>query len=353
MATAVASRTNPDTHVCGVCRKEIEEDGLVTEKHAYHEDCFVCHQCLMPFPDGIYYENDEGLFCEYDNSVLFGNRCGKCGQIILGKTFLTAMNMTWHPEHFTCEMCGNLLANMSFINRNGKPYCKPCNITLKEQEERMRKEACGKCKKQIAPEELLVLKGVRYHAYHFPCTICKAILGSDCVEYEGKLYCPKDYEIVTAPVCYTCRRPIFGPSITALGRQFHTEHFVCFKCEKRFDDSMFYEYQNKPYCIIHYNELTQSNCGRCKHPASGKVITAMGKKWCENHFTCFGCDLNFNVQQAPYFEWDLKPMCKNCYNNLPTSVKKNLEKYDQIDRKVKKKIEEQAKKEAKKEAKNK
>ena len=79
----------------------------------------------------------------------------------------------------------------------------------------------------------------------------------------------------------------------------------------------------------------------------------MGKKWCENHFTCFGCDLNFNVQQAPYFEWDLKPMCKSCYNNLPTSVKKNLEKYDQIDRKVKKRIEEQAKKEAKKEAKNK
>jgi len=74
----------------------------------------------------------------------------------------------------------------------------------------MRKEACGKCKKPIAPEELLVLKGVRYHAYHFPCTICKTILGADCVEYEGKLYCPKDYEIVTAPVCYTCRRPIFG-----------------------------------------------------------------------------------------------------------------------------------------------
>ena len=41
MATAVASRTNPDTHMCGVCRKEIEDGGLVTEKHVYHEDCFV------------------------------------------------------------------------------------------------------------------------------------------------------------------------------------------------------------------------------------------------------------------------------------------------------------------------
>jgi len=73
----------------------------------------------------------------------------------------------------------------------------------------------------------------------------------------------------------------------------------------------------------------------------------MNKKWCENHFTCFGCDLNFNTQQAAYFEWDLKPMCRNCYVNLPSSVKKNVEKYDQVDRKVKKKMEEQAKKEAK------
>jgi len=31
-----------------------------------------CQQCLMPFADGIYFENDEGVFCEYDNNVLFG-----------------------------------------------------------------------------------------------------------------------------------------------------------------------------------------------------------------------------------------------------------------------------------------
>jgi len=43
------------------------------------------------------------------------------------------MNMTWHPEHFACEECGNLLANMTFINRNGKPYCKPCIAIIKAQ----------------------------------------------------------------------------------------------------------------------------------------------------------------------------------------------------------------------------
>ncbi|KAG4099986.1 hypothetical protein H8356DRAFT_1663471 [Neocallimastix lanati (nom. inval.)] len=354
MATAVESAKDglsSGPKICPVCRETVGDDYLATDKNYFHQDCFVCQQCLMPFADGIYFENDEGVFCEYDNNVLFGKRCGKCGQIILGK-YLNAMNMTWHTDHFTCEECGCYLANMKFVNKNGKPFCKPCYEMIKAREEKNKREACGKCKKPIAPEELLILKGVRYHAFHFPCTICNCLLTSDCKEYEGKLYCKKDYDIVTAPVCYTCRRPIFGASITALGRDFHSEHFVCFKCGKRFDDSMFYEYQDKPYCMTHYNELTQSNCGRCKHPASGKVVTALNKKWCENHFTCAGCDLDFNKERVPFYEMDTKPFCKGCYDYLPSSVRKLLEKYDQIDKKVKKKQEEMEKKKAKEKSKS-
>jgi len=74
----------------------------------------------------------------------------------------------------------------------------------------------------------------------------------------------------------------------------------------------------------------------------------MNKKWCQNHFTCFGCDLDFTTSKAPYFEWDLKPLCRNCYDQLPSSVRKCVEKYDQIDKKVKKKREEEEKKAQKK-----
>lgn len=73
----------------------------------------------------------------------------------------------------------------------------------------------------------------------------------------------------------------------------------------------------------------------------------MGKKWCENHFTCTGCNIDFSKQKVPFFDMDLKPFCKTCYDYLPSSVRKSLEKYDQIDKKVKKKMEEQEKKKAK------
>jgi len=39
--------------------------------------------------------------------------------------------MTWHTDHFTCEECGCYLANMKFVNKNGKPFCKPCYEMIK------------------------------------------------------------------------------------------------------------------------------------------------------------------------------------------------------------------------------
>ena len=36
------------------------------------------------------------------------------------------------------------------------------------------------------------------------------------------------------PICGACRRPIEDRVVTALGKQWHVEHFVCGKCEKPF-----------------------------------------------------------------------------------------------------------------------
>lgn len=59
-------------------------------------------------------------------------RCGRCAEIIRGKC-ITAMDIKWHPDHFTCENCGKPLAGTTFVKRNGKPYCKPCLERLKIQ----------------------------------------------------------------------------------------------------------------------------------------------------------------------------------------------------------------------------
>jgi len=41
MATAVASGVDSSSRICGVCREQVDENGLATDKHVYHQDCFV------------------------------------------------------------------------------------------------------------------------------------------------------------------------------------------------------------------------------------------------------------------------------------------------------------------------
>ena len=36
---------------------------------------------------------------------------------------ITALDKTWHPEHFTCSHCGMELGNKNFFERDGQPFC--------------------------------------------------------------------------------------------------------------------------------------------------------------------------------------------------------------------------------------
>lgn len=215
--------------------------------------------------------------------------------------------------------------------------CKLCSVKIKEKPGE--DNECARCKKPIlVDEDKIVFHDGIYHAFHFTCPVCKNNLGTkenvDYKEYEGKLYCIYDYERVTAPMCFHCRKPIYGRTITALGKQFHPEHFVCSKCEKPFDTSTFYEYMNRAYCQNHYNEVAGARCSRCFQTAVGNKITALGRKWCENHFTCFGCEVNLGTDGTKYQEWDMKPMCQECHDDLPRTVRKKLIEYADIEKKV-------------------
>ena len=90
-----------------------------------------CVQCLESLPNGKFFDKDMRLYCEVDYMLLFGDRCARCGEAILGRC-LNALDLKWHPEHFTCDECGDSLAGSSFFKRLGRPFCKPCNEKLKQ-----------------------------------------------------------------------------------------------------------------------------------------------------------------------------------------------------------------------------
>ncbi|KAL2913424.1 hypothetical protein HK105_207036 [Polyrhizophydium stewartii] len=291
---------------CKVCREPISGSHVSTQAHKYHKECFVCHQCLEPFKDNIFFEADGGYYCESDHSILHGENCGKS------------------------------LVGSTFVRKDDKPYCKMCpsdSAKRAKQDSAQQQETCENCKKPVTTGTGLVFRGQHYHASHFRCGTCHEVLTVGAKEFEGELYCVADFEKIMAQICYACRRPIVGRSMSAIGKIYHPEHFVCWKCEKPFDGAPYFEYQSRPYCEAHYKELTGSVCQYCRSAAKGNVVSALGVRWCEQHFMCMGCFCALADGKAKFMEWDNKPFCKRCYEKLPGDVRRSLSKYKEYEKK--------------------
>jgi len=132
------------------------------------------------------------------------------------------------------------------------------------------------------------------------------------------------------PICGACRRPIEERVVTALGKHWHIEHFACAKCEKPFLGNRHYERKGLAYCATHYHQLFGSLCHHCDGVIEGDVFTALNKAWCKNHFACSACDTLMGPK-TKFFEVDLKPVCKKCYEKYPRSVRLQLKKYHEFE----------------------
>ena len=113
---------------CAVCRLPIDAGGAVVAlQKYYHRQCFLCHQCLMPFPDGSFIPDEDGLlYCEPDYYQLYGERCAHCGDVITDQ-IISALDKKWHAQHFTCAQCGKGLASSAYVTRNQQAFCKECD----------------------------------------------------------------------------------------------------------------------------------------------------------------------------------------------------------------------------------
>jgi hypothetical protein len=79
---------------------------------------------------------------------------------------------------------------------------------------------------------------------------------------------------------------IKGQYISALGKSWHPEHFVCTTCKAPFEGSQFRKHDDRPYCEEHFSQLFATPCAKCGLNISGQVFQAMDKKY---HLDCFVC----------------------------------------------------------------
>ena len=178
-----------------------------------------------------------------------------------------------------------------------------------------------------------MLNGQKMHPEHFRCEECGCeFKGGNCQEYEGKLYCLEDYAKLLRNTCASCHKPIQGRSITALGRVWHPEHFVCFVCHEPFAGSNFYEAEGKPYCELHFTQQFGTPCAKCNKPVVNNACHFLDKVYHLEHFVCTGCDKP--LKKGDITEWESKPMCMSCYEKLPKEVRKRYEKKREAEKKV-------------------
>lgn len=106
-----------------------------------------------------------------------------------------ALGRTYHANCFICGSCGEGLGTGTFYQSDGKPTCARC-----------------------------------YQVLGHPCVEISRV--SDFVLIWQAQFCAR---------CAHCSKPIQGPCISAINKQWHVNCFICAQCLKPFGSSPFFE----------------------------------------------------------------------------------------------------------------
>ncbi|XP_028312435.1 uncharacterized protein LOC114469285 isoform X3 [Gouania willdenowi] len=226
--------------VCGACCKPIVGQVVTAMGRTWHPEHFVCTHCQEEIGSRNFFEREGQPYCEKDYHTLFSPRCYYCNGPILDKV-VTALDQTWHPEHFFCAQCGSFFGPEGFHEKDGKAYCRKDYFDMFAPK-------CGGCARAILENYISALNSL-WHPECFVCRECfTPFVNGSFFEHDGQPYCEVHYHERRGSLCSGCQKPITGRCITAMAKKFHPEHFVCAFCLKQLNKGTFKEQNDKPYC---------------------------------------------------------------------------------------------------------
>ncbi|XP_077789033.1 leupaxin [Podarcis muralis] len=232
---------------CASCHKLIVGKVITALGKTWHPEHFTCAHCGKEVSSIPFYERDSKAYCPEDYHDLFSPHCAYCAAPIKEK-ILTAMDRTWHPEHFFCAHCGKVFGNDGFQEKDGKPYCQKDFMALFSSK-------CKGCDKPVMNQYLSALNAV-WHPECFVCGDCFcSFQDGSFFELNGRPYCELHYHHHQGTVCFGCGKPIVGRCVSAMGHKFHPEHFVCAFCLTQLHNGIFQEQNGKTYCHTCFNKL--------------------------------------------------------------------------------------------------
>ncbi|KAG8180921.1 hypothetical protein JTE90_020147 [Oedothorax gibbosus] len=197
MVQNMENSSDPEFYgICYNCGEKVlgEGSGCTAMEHVYHISCFTCHVCYKELRGKPFYAKDGKPFCE-DDYLNTLEKCCVCGGRILDR-ILRATGKPYHPNCFTCVVCGKCLDGIPFtVDATNQIYC------IDDFHKKFAPRCCV-CHQPIMPEQgkeetvRVVALDRSFHVQCYRCEDCGLRLSS---EAEGSCY-PLDDHIL----CRSC-----------------------------------------------------------------------------------------------------------------------------------------------------
>lgn len=170
---------------CAKCKRLIEGEYIILKGQFFHAEHFRCEECGCAFSGGNSHEFEGALYCTEHYEQMLRKNCAKCKKPILGRS-ITAAGRMWHPEHFCCHVCSEMLNGTSYYEKGGEPYCELHYSQLFGV-------TCSYCEMPILKNGKKFLDK-QFHVEHFLCSVCENPLKDGAIqEWDSKPYCTKCY----------------------------------------------------------------------------------------------------------------------------------------------------------------
>ncbi|XP_067940698.1 LIM/homeobox protein Lhx9-like [Watersipora subatra] len=135
----------------------------------------------------------KGANCTMPNgiSVTAGGPCAECGESIVDRFYLYALERRWHNSCLSCSVCSrHLESEGSCYVKDGLIYCK------EDYFRRFGAQKCARCFDTIQSGQMVMrAQSAVYHVKCFTCTACSALLqtGDHFGVYGDDIYCRTDF----------------------------------------------------------------------------------------------------------------------------------------------------------------
>lgn len=232
---------DPNAKRCQHCRRIIDAAFVVAKNFSFHPDCFKCTVCSKVLAGQPFIEKDDKFYCEDDYYAAFNPKCGACNEVIKGQ-YVSALNKSWHPEHFVCTVCKSPFDGAQFRKHDDMPYC---DVHFNE----LFGVKCAKCTKNIVGQVFQAMNG-KYHLECFVCSVGDHPIGEgvNFHIHENKFYCPEHFDEVFYKRCASCKTPIKAQYLKFGDSHYHPECWKCADCSTTLKGDTAVQVKSHWYC---------------------------------------------------------------------------------------------------------